>query len=669
MRTSCIMAAVFTALACAGLWAKPHAHIYVSPQGNDSWSGHLPAPNADKTDGPYKTLFRASQKAGSFADSSAPVTVHLRAGTYPVGRTIQLRHSGPSLTLRPYQNEKVRIIGGRRISGFKKVTDRSVLARLAPEARSNVVRLDLKALDITDFGRIRPRGFSRPTYPAHLELFHGGKPMQLARWPNQGWMRIAAVPAGKQGGKFAYEGDRPERWSKAQDIWLHGYWTQDWADSYVKVKSIDTENSVISTEEPHGVYGYTKGRRYYAFNILAELDTPGEWYLESPRGRLYFWPPGLLEGQDTIVSLLEEPIIEISDSKNVTIRGLNIECTRGNAIKIRGGSKNRIVDCTIRNIGNIAVSIAGGVENGLEHSHIYNTGDGGARLSGGDRKTLTPAGLYADDNHFHHYSRWCRTYRPAIGISGVGNRAAHNHIHDAPHTGILFGGNEHLLEFNEIHDVCRETGDVGAFYTGRDWTTRGTVIRHNYFHDIHGPYTHGAMSVYLDDAASGVTIYGNIFEKAGRAAFIGGGRDNTVENNIFIDCQPAVHIDARALGWAKDRALKGGGWHMYEKLDAVNHDEPPYSERYPELAKILKSNPPVPLGNVVRLNLCSGGQWLNLQNVKRQWVTFENNLVADDLGLKDPENADFSLKNDSPAIKMGFKPIPFEKIGPRPLTN
>ncbi|HOV76994.1 MAG TPA: hypothetical protein PLS24_03140, partial [Sedimentisphaerales bacterium] len=33
--------------------------IYVSPSGNDSWSGQIAQPNAQKTDGPVATLQRA----------------------------------------------------------------------------------------------------------------------------------------------------------------------------------------------------------------------------------------------------------------------------------------------------------------------------------------------------------------------------------------------------------------------------------------------------------------------------------------------------------------------------------------------------------------------------------------------------------------------------------
>ena len=102
------------------------------------------------------------------------------------------------------------------------------------------------------------------------------------------------------------------------------------------------------------------------------------------------------------------------------------------------------------------------------------------------------------------------------------------------------------IEFNEIHHVCLETGDVGAIYTGRDWTLRGNVIRHNFIHHT-GGVGMGSMGIYLDDCVSGTQIYGNVFCKVHRAAFIGGGRDYKVENNIFVDCTPAVELDGRGL--------------------------------------------------------------------------------------------------------------------------
>ncbi len=659
-------------LTVAAQCANSGGRLYVSPSGNDSWTGKMPAANTDNSDGPFKTLERARQeirrikKLGKMPTGG--ITVFLRGGTYPINKTFELTAEDSGSVQSPivytvYSGEQVRLIGGREIGGFEAVTDQAILDRLDESCRDKVLQADLKKLGITDLGQMRARGFGRPVYVAALELFYDGQPMQLARWPNEGWANIADVPKDTKD-RFQFEGDRPKRWRKADDAWIHGYWKWDWADSYESIASIDTDKQIIITREPHGVYGYTKDKRYYALNILEELDQPGEWYLDRKSGILYFWPPSPPKDASVLVSILEEPIVSMHDVSYVKLGGFAFECTRGRAVVISGGAHNTVSNCTLRNIGNRAVEINGGAHNGVAGCLIYNTGDGGISLSGGDRKTLTPAYHFARDNHIHHYSRWVRTYRPAISVNGVGNRVSDCLIHDAPHTGILFGGNNHILEYNEVHDICRETGDVGAFYTGRDWTTRGTIIRHNYFHDIHGPFTHGAMAVYLDDAASGTIIYGNVFYKASRAAFIGGGRNNIVENNIFVECYPAVHIDARGLGWAKDYIAKGGGWHMYQKLEDMSFDKPPYSTSYPELARILDDEPPMPKGNIVRRNVFKGGRWMDLQGVDKALVTIEDNLTQEDPCFLDEEAQNFQLRDDSPAYKLGFKRIPIEQIGP-----
>jgi hypothetical protein len=169
----------------------------------------------------------------------------------------------------------------------------------------------------------------------------------------------------------------------------------------------------------------------------------------------------------------------------------------------------------------------------------------------------------------------------------------------------------------------------------------------------------GCVGVYLDDALCGTTIYGNIFQRVTNAAFIGGGRDNIVENNIFIDCNPAVHIDARAMGWMRyhiDDTLK-------PRLLQVPYKESPWKERYPQLVNILEDEPEKPKGNIVRKNICIGGRWMNLEEAARPYVIIEDNLINVDPKFFDMKKGDYRLRPDSPALKIGFKPIPFEKIG------
>ena len=129
----------------------------------------------------------------------------------------------------------------------------------------------------------------------------------------------------------------------------------------------------------------------------------------------------------------------------------------GDGVRIAGGDESRIVDCTIRQLGNYGVVIDGGTNHTVDGCNIYETGDGGISVTGGDRKTLTAAGHVAENNHIHHIARWSRCYAPAILISGVGNRASNNLIHDPPHCAILFGGNEHVIELQR--DSPRLPGD------------------------------------------------------------------------------------------------------------------------------------------------------------------------------------------------------------------
>jgi hypothetical protein len=222
------------------------------------------------------------------------------------------------------------------------------------------------------------------------------------------------------------------------------------------------------------------------------------------------------------------------------------------------------------------------------------------------------------------------------------------------------------------------------------------------------------MAAYLDDWASGFTIFGNVFYKAGRAAFIGGGRNNTVENNIFVDCAPSVHVDARGLGWAK-YYFDGTFTWLTDRMDDMNVRQPPYSTRYPELLRLYEDEPNVPKGNIIVRNVSYGGRWMDVYDFGAfdfSVVRIEDNLIADPLILRrrakgetgwdpyyldidrtegydlykagDPQMSEefkgnvfmtgdpgfvdlakenFQLRSDSPAWKLGFKRIPMERIG------
>jgi parallel beta-helix repeat protein len=301
--------------------------------------------------------------------------------------------------------------------------------------------------------------------------------------------------------------------------------------------------------------------------------------------------------------------------------------------------------------------------NGIQSCDVYQCGDSGIRLAGGDRKTLAPAGNYATNNSIHDYGRWVRTYQPGISVLGVGNRVSNNLIYNAPHIAVMLHGNDHVIEFNEIHHVCMETIDAGAFLMGRDYTQQGNVIRFNYIHELGSGEI---QAVYLDDFTSGTMVYGNVIYRVHRGVLIGGGRDNTVQNNIFVECGNAIHLDARGLGWSK-KYFDGTDKTLTDGLSAVRYNEPPYSVRYPGLRKLYEKNPALPEGNSIVNNVIYGGKWLELTDgATIDMVRIEGNLYDVDPGFVDMQNRNFQLRDDSPAYRLGFQRIPMEKIGPYP---
>ena len=673
--TACLLSFAFVAGGAA-----LGQEYWVSTTGNDAETGTKKKPFA--TLERARDAVRETKKAVGLPKGG--VTVWLQSGVYEISKTLELNDadSGTAespVVYRSVLGGEVRISGGKRIPSttFKTVTDTDLLARLDPAARDHVVQADLRSLGITDFGKLNRRGgIRRDTFTSALELFFNDQPMTLARWPNNGWAKIVAVPEGPACDRFTYGGERPRRWRNLENIWLHGYPTRNWCDTYEQVLAIDLEKCEITTSETYdskGVKeGYKAGQRYYFLNILEELDEPGEWYLDRHAGILYFWPPSPIVQGAAVVSLLEAPMVALQDAEHITLRGLTLEVARGSGVKILGGHHNLIAGCTLRNLSTVGIAIGdmeggyriykddktdAGTDNGVVSCDIYNMGEYGIILGGGDRKTLEPGRNYAVNNHFHHFGRSVQTCRPAIFLNGVGQRVAHNLMHDAPHTAVFFNGNDHLIEFNEVHHVCLETGDAGAFYIGRDWTQRGSVVRYNYFHDLTATMQ-DVMAVYLDDMACGTTVFGNIMCRVNHAVLVGGGRDNIVENNIFVDCPCAISMDNRGFYGSADTLFAG--------LKAVSHDRPPYSTRYPALARILDGNPELPVGNVFARNISvrSGPPicW-NMPEEIQKLVTVKDNLTEGDPGLVAPEKGDFRLRDDSPALKLGFKPIPFDKIG------
>ena len=480
-------------------------------------------------------------------------------------------------------------------------------------------------------------------------------PLQLARWPNKGWAKISAAKNGRFGNQFSYVGTRPKRWIRESEIWLHGFWARDWADSYVKVARIDTLTNIIETTKPYGTYGYVKGGRYYALNILEELDSPGEWYFNKEAHKIYLWPSETRDSTEIIVSLLSDPLLVLQNTSFVKIENLTFEITRATGIKIIEGEHNILENLQIRNTGNLGVQVTGGSHNTVSNCEIYNTGEGGIHITGGNRDSLTDAGHLIYNNEIYHTNRWVRTYSPGIQAEGVGITIRNNYLHNIPHMAIRLLGNEHIIEYNEFFKIGEQTGDSGVIYIGKDWTMRGNTIRNNYFHDINSDYHRGMMGIYLDDLASGTTIEGNIFENVQRGVVVGGGRDNIVRNNVFQSSRSsALRIEYRQATAAKAEP------QLRKRLESVPYLSQTWQRKYPELLTVLQDDPLAPKNNIIENNVIINSSWLEIANKAKALQKMSGNSIVEDNNLRIDRSSDHSKLSD---LMKGVSLVPLNKIG------
>lgn len=712
--------------------------IFVSPGGDNNNPGTKRSPLAN-IEGATVALKLMKEKP---ENNDKEFVVYFREGEYFFNKTHTLysEHSGSPdapILFSAYESENVIFSGGVKLSSsdFKKVKEESVLKRIIDKsARDHVLEVDLRALGINDYGRIKQHGFSIAIKPAPMELFINGEPMTLAKYPNEGRLPVTSVikdctraidgDFSNQPGIISYDFGRPDYWTKAEDIWLWGYFLAGFADDNLGVSSVDSLHNTISLKNAH-MFGMIPtdttdewGGRivgYYAYNLLEEIDTPGEYYIDRSTGILYLYPPQGFETANIRLSNIEDPLLAIENTSNIIFSGITFELSKGMGVYFENSENIKFNHCIFRNLGTVAAMFGKGVsgadfpiheftgflkprtignlkahvyENtgfsndagkkcGLKGCSIYNTGTGGVILSGGDRKTLVAGQNYIIDTELHDFNRWNKTYCAGITLYGVGNIIKNCYIHDAPHQGIAIFGNEHLIELNHLERLVMDVHDNGAIYIGRNPSERGNIIRHNYFAEM-GQEGFKNCAIHLDDFASASLVEGNVFYKASKFDFgdilINGGSDNIIRNNVFIEGSHVLWIEDPKQAIPKDifdsrYGLNGlMGKRMYKD---ININTKPWKEKYPDFKPFHDDNTPVILeGNQFYRNMIINSEFIISKHHIDQsvFVKYEDNYFANEQDLSGelaPANVLKMEAIDLSRYIQGFEAIPFSKVGTR----
>lgn len=528
------------------------------------------------------------------------VTLRLAPGDYRLDEPLKLTTSDSHLAIVSAEPGRARFVRGERATPGWVV---ECAAGPLPDAEG--------------FARVRP----------HLPLFfYDGKWAVEARWPNEGYAEFTnVVESGVSGrvlnsvmpdnptgpGAFEFASDRPARWNFDEGVWLCGYFSHDWAYERVRAAGFDAGRRVVSmaAAATYGIGSQTwsnnAGRRFFACGVRAELDASGEFFFDRKTRRVDFIaPPGMRE---FVAVTRPGGFLEAEGVDDLRIDGVVFEYALEGLVfrKCRGLA---VEGCTVRNVGGNALRIDGGENCRVSKCAFAGIGLTCCIVSGGDRRRLKPAGHEIADCEFSDFARVNRTYESAVKLHGCGNRVLRNRMHDAPHSAIFYGGNDHLVSSNEIWNLLVETQDAGAVYTGRDPTSRGNVVSFNYVHDcgVRGRKMANVMAFYLDDCDAGDLVVSNRVVNVPRGLLIGGGQDNRAVGNSFERCDIGLSIDDRGVyETEKWDSVTDASWQITRKALEMPIFEEPWKSRYPLMATYLVDSPREPRhveisGNIFR---------------------------------------------------------------------
>jgi len=579
---------------------------------------HVAITGSDENPGtearPFATLERAR---GAIRESGvvgkADCTVWLHDGIYRRSSAFALDAKDSGTREHPVvyraRGKAARLVGGKVVEAdaFSLVKDPALLARIPKDAHGKVYMLDLDAHGIR---HTEPYADKFSDNGGIFEFFFDYQRMPISRYPNEhGGMTIKrvlvngggqenpgswrdyysgtreqrrALESGKgpRPGVFEYRtehADAHARWADVLDrgVWIKGYWRVVWGNETVRVGAIDTAKQTVTlaVSVGHGIgskYHRPAGSGqeiYWVMNLLEALDAPGEWAVDFKDKKLFFYPPRPLVDGDILISDADAPIIELKGAHDIELRGLIVEGTLGDGIRVEDGASNAIRGCTVRNVAKYGIRVDGGFSNVVESCDLYALGAGGVWLSGGDAKVTprVPARHRVENCDIHHFGEIERVYAPGINVGfrgggggsrvldAVGMIVRHNAIHHCPHAGVLFNSFDNLFEYNEVFQWALVSNDMGAFYSySKPGGIGNSTFRYNFMHS--SPEGDG---IYFDYVANHPRVYGNVAyrlgpitsEKKARrgcAYLIKNGTSNRVDihHNLAVDCKTGYWINA-----------------------------------------------------------------------------------------------------------------------------
>ena len=615
---------------------------------------------------------------------------------------------GKPVTFKPYNDEDVLFDGSVALNstGFSLVTDQSVLDRLGSNAAGNVYQCNIGDTSLQDK--------LSDTY-AVVDL--DGKMAQVSRYPNIGKVHIDSVldigsiyAVGRTpGDPPTYDMDNPigaeftvqetdalkwqTEYQTVQKARLTGYLANDWYNETHRIA--DVSNGAVKLLEYSRYEINSNGaRRFYVLNLMCELDSPGEWYFDEAANILYVWPYEPITAQTDIGIWNGPEFLSISCSyvnfENFTIQGTAIGASGSGMITFVGGDHTQISGCTLKNTTRPAVAFLSDcttTNSGIIGCDLYDASSH-LNLYGGraDENEITPAGNYAINCHFTQVQS--RDYQGQIVARGVGNIFKNNLVHNMPSDAIKPGGNDNIIELNEMFNCGFESGDGGAMYWANAMWSYGNVFRNNFLHHLMcTPGLHPKGGIYPDQHDAGDTFEENVFYKAAhRAILLNGGAAHRVERNIFLEGYIGLYqTESYAQGAYDDIPLYDNGtltrgdvgdyiWRTEQVVGVEGWNNEPWLSHYPLFATVMNQEMMRfwPIENYYNDNMFYGNADSNLQYrfsststttdfaALPSYISASGNRDITPDVFVDPSKLNFKFVDDAPVWAPA---IPFQNVG------
>ncbi len=649
--------------------------LFVSPQGNDSWSGAIKKPNASQTDGPLASLQGARdaiRKLKAAGKANAPIEVSFLEGTYFIEQPVVFspEDSGTGqapITYSAFPGTSPVISGGYQIPGW-------VRSRLGKTIGTEVWMSELADVKSGKWN--------------FKELFIKGTRCPRTRLPETGYYHFTNLVEstgehnwneGNMAAGFK-EGDLKE-WKNLKDVDIVAL--TRWIESRSPIASLDMNNHTVnfakkSTFRLEDTRHPGQFAQYSVENVFEALKKPGQWYLDRTEGMLYYLPK---QGESPKTTKAFAPrvqqILRIVGTgegydqsvHDIHFKGLIFRHAEWDypadqagssqaamdvpgAVYLESASRCSVVECNVEQVGTYGIEIGAKCRNiVLSHCSLQDLGAGGIKVGHDSSHTTVEDCIIAHGG---------RIYPSAIGVwvgNSGDNHIVHNRIHDLFYTGISVGWTwgygdskavRNIVEYNDIFDIGQGMlSDMGGIYTLG--ISPGTRLTHNLIHDV-SAYSYGGWGIYTDEGSSNILIENNVVYKTKTGGFHQHyGKENIVKNNVFALAKEDQLMRTREEEHKSFNFENNIVYFTQGNLLGSN-----WSNEHFFMDKNIYWNP-----NKKKI--------LFKEDTFREWQKRghdKNSLITDPFFVN-PAKGDFRLQAKSPAFKLGFQRIDLSEVGPR----